>query len=387
VQDIRNFARKHEDPAIRALTERPANVKEAKIIIPYANRRYVFNFYGTAGSDRTQRNYLIDVSQKAFEDLAGKLSEWRPAHEPPLDNNWTNYLYGDITDPNNGIMVDTVSIPSNPQPFNGFIFTSGSHKSTKGVRQYPVPPEALTGRYQLYGDQSAFKIMQPQEIVDFLVEDGAIPYHLIQEVCSHYCNVPAPPSRAKVFPGTQDEGLEDDDIPPFAMPVSNKAPAPPPVIAAPPPQAAVGAPAKKYWMTMDGSIFGNTLISFHEAQNIIMSNPANVFMVSLEGTNTWQDAIEAGFSVPPKPSAPPPMPPPPPPLPTPTPPAFTLPSIQPTAAPVIQQKQATEETKVVVNAEEEAEMNAIRIKFESNTATTQEISKYMQYIQRVASAK
>ena len=380
VQDIRNLARKHEDPAIRALTERPANVKDAKIILPYPQRRYVFNFYGTAGSDRTQRNYLIDVSQKAFEDLSNKLSEWRPSHEQPLDSNWPNYLYGDITDPNNGIMIDTVSIPSNPQPFNGFIFTSGSHKSTKGVRQYPVPAEALTGRYQMYGDNSVFKIMQAQEIVDFLVEDGAIPYHLIQEVCSNYCNVPAQPSRAKVFPGAHDEEHMDDDIPPFAMPVINKAPvvavAPSPVVSAIPSVPAV--PVKKYWVTFDGQIQGNTSLPYSEVQTIIMNNPGKSIMVNIEGTSNWQDAVEAGFSVPPKPSAPPP----PPPMPTPAAPAFVLPSMLPTAAPVIPKKQVAEE-QPAVSAEEEAEMQAIRIKFNDNVATPQEISKYMQYVQRL----
>lgn len=389
VQDIRNFARKHEDPAIRALTERPANVKDAKIIIPYAQRRYVFNFYGTAGSDRTQRNYLVDVSQKAFEDLAGKLSEWRPSHEQPLDNNWPNYLYGDITDPNNGVMVDTVAIPSNPQPFNGFIFTSGSHKSTKGVRQCPVPTEALTGRYQLYGDASVFKIMQAQEIVEFLVEDGAIPYHLIQEVCGNYCNVPPPPKNQKVFVGN--DSLEenfDSYVPPVVNPFnntfkpSNNAPPAPPKVDS--------VKEKKYWLSCDGRLIADKLLTKEEVQKYVMDNPVSNFMVNKEGSSEWNNAIDEGFSVPPKPSAPPT----PPavsqtkPSAAPTPAPFSLPELTPSVAPVIQKTAPAEKTSAVeVSEEEAAAMEDIRVKFEKNIATTAEISKYMQYLQRTNAIK
>ena len=68
--------------------------------------------------------------------------------------------------------------------------------------------------------------------------------------------------------------------------------------------------------------------------------------------------------------------------PTPAAPAFILPSMPPTAAPVIPKKQVAEE-QPAVSAEEEAEMQAIRIKFNDNVATPQEISKYMQYVQRL----
>lgn len=374
VQDIRNYAKKHDDPAIRALTERQENKKDAKVIIPYPQRRYVFNFYGTAGADRNIRNMLIDVSQKAFEDFAAKLSEWRPAHEQVLDQNWPNYLYGDVTDPQTGLMIDTVSIPATPQPFNGFAFTSGSHKSLKGIRQYPVPEEALVNRYHLYGDTSVFKIMSAQEIVDFLVEDGAIPYHLIQEVCGNYTNVPPQPSGAKVFPGSHDEEEEHGFVPPVPVPMPTQAsprpvapPPPPPAQAAPPPPPPPPpAVESEYWVMLDGVVQGECTYKASDVQDIVNKNPQNKFMVCDSKSGVWQGLSEAGFT---QPKASPPPPPPPPQAAPPPPPA--LPSVAPAVA------QTTAPTAEGLTPEEMAEFQDLKSKFDSDNISMPEMTRFV----------
>lgn len=400
VQDIRNFAKKHDDPAIRALTERPENKKDAKIVIPYPQRRYVFNFFGTAGVDRNLRNYLIDVSQKAFEDLAGKLSEWRPAHEQILDQNWPNYLYGDITDPSNGIMVETTSIPSNPQPFNGFVFTTGSHKSLKGVRQQPVTQEALAGRYHLYGDNSVFKIMGAQEIVEFLVEDGAIPYHLIEEVCSNYAHVPPRPVKAKVFPGSSEEEDINSFTPPVPNPFSNQsiaakaqamasnhktdsdAPVVKATFTAPPP---VAVQEEKYWVSMNGNV-DDDIYSRAEVQNLISKNPGQTFMICEQNSENWQSPVEAKFTVPavnkPKP------PPPPAAAPAPAPQVAVLPSpaVMPsTPPPVVQPPQNTAAANPL-SPEELQEYNTLKLQFDAGTLPPSDLMKFVKYVHRIEKA-
>ena len=410
VQDIRNFAKKHNDPAIRALTERPENKKDAKIVIPYPQRRYVFNFYGTNGVDRNPRNYLVDVSQKAFEDLSGKLSEWRPAHEQTIDPSWSNYLYGDITDPQNGIFVETTSIPSNPQPFNGFVFTTGSHKSLKGVRQFPVPPEALAGRYHLYGDNSAFKVMGAQEIVEFLVEDGAIPYHLIEEVCSNYAHVPPRPSNAKVFPGAASEEEDMDSYrPPVVNPFMQKPAAPiqpakpvfvaPAVQETPPWEEPAAAPAQaappppppqatqpRFWVSMNGNTEDSTYTR-DEVQSLIFKNPGHTFMLcGSEANSAWQSPSEAGFATPPtsKPT--------PPPLPSapvtavPQPAAVpAMPVMPSTPPPVLPAKQAVASVSDLT-PEELEEYNTLKEGFGRGSLSTLELSKFVKYASRTAKA-
>jgi len=395
VQDLRNFAKKHEDPAIRALIERPENKKDAKIIIPYAQRRYVFNFYGTAGVDRNFRNYLVDVSQKAFEDLAAKLSEWRPAHEQTIDSNWPNYLYGDITDPNTGVLVETTAIPATPQPFNGFVFTTGSHKSLKGIRQYPVPPEAMAGRYQLYGDNSAFKIMSVQDIVEFLVEDGAIPYHLIQEVCSNYAHVPPRPGNTKVFPGaSHDEEDMDSFRPPVSNPFTQPKPAAPPMpvksaseeappwntaAVAPPPPLPAPSAQPRFWVSMNGDTADEPRTQA-EVQQLINSNPGQVFMLCGTGTNSaWQSPAEAGFVVPVNKPTPPPMPGAPP-----APPA--LPPMPSSPPPVLPSTSAAPTSAAALTPEETQEYNALKVLFDAGTLPTSDLMKFVKFVNRIEKA-
>lgn len=399
VQDIRNFAKKHEDPAIRALTERPENKKDAKIVIPYPQRRYVFNFFGTGGIDRNPRNYAIDVSQKAFEDLAGKMSEWRPAHEQTIDPNWPNYLYGDITDPATGIVVETTSIPSTPQPFNGFVFTTGSHKTLKGVRQYPVPTEALSNRYHFYGDNSVFKVMGAQEIVEFLVEDGAIPYHLIEEVCSHYAHVPARPSKAKVFAGSSSSEEDMDSFtPPVVNPFTQTSAAAKPyvpqdtlpwAVAAEPVKAAAPAYAAqepKYWVSTNGDV-DNETFTRTEVQRLISASPGHTFMVcGAEENSAWQSPGDAGFTVQPSKPKPPAMPvseqvga-----IPKPAaPPA--LPAVTSTPPPVMPPVQVLPAASALTEAETQ-EYAGLKAQFDAGTLPSADLMKFVKYVNRIEKA-
>lgn len=329
VQDLRNYAKKHADPAVRALTERPENNKESRVVLPYANKRYVFNVFGTSGTDRVVKNYALDVAQKSFEDLAAKLSEWRPAHERIIDPAWDGYLYGDITNPNTGVLVDTVSLPATPQPFNGFVFTSGSHKSLNGIRQLPVSEEALRGRYHFYGENSVFKIFSAQEIVDFLVEDGAIPYNLIQEVCSHYCNVPPQPKQRTMVSAGQDEieGFQSSYVPPMPMakplpapvrqvapvaqplpptsayptapvaPVAPVRPVAPTAPSAPAPRPTPPAPVQKeaaYWVSVNGGT--SELLTESAARSMVLGpNGHSMLLLNEEPGSVWSTPVELGF--------------------------------------------------------------------------------------------
>lgn len=395
VQDIRNHAKKHDDPAIRALTEKNEQKKDAKTVIPYPQRRYMFNCFGTSGTDRVQKNYVVDVAQKAFEDLAAKLGEWRPAHEEIIDANWPHYLFGDITAPNTGLMVETAQLPSNPQPFNGFILTPNSHKSLKGTRQMPVTMEALAARYHFYGPNSVLKILSAQEIVDFLVEDGAIPYHLIQEVCDHYCNVPPPPKRnVAVSHGSGDSEEEDfayvPPMPPMRSqmaeparpsPAATSAPPPPPppppaAVAPPPPPPPVPLPTAvelNYWVAIDGANYG-LLSASKVTQTLATALPGQDIMLCQEGSQTWAKPLVLGFTTPPVPAA--------------SPPPFSPPSVAPSAPPVITTGGTVEKVpdNAGLNEEEKAEMARLQLAFNNNTILPHDMGKLAALTVRVKTA-
>lgn len=391
IQDIRNFAKKHNDPAIRALTERSDDTKEGKTIIPYPQTRYVFNVYGTIGADRAYKNYMLDVSHKAFEDLATKLSEWRPPHETVIDPNWPDFLYGDITDPNTGLAVDTVAIPATPQPYNGFIFTTGSHKSLKGTKQIPVPQEALAGRFRMYGPGSIFKVMGAQEIIDFIVSDGAIPYHLVQQVCSPYANIPPEPKK-NVTVSSPAEG--DDEIPwappvptvraagtspshaaPYGQPAAATPPPPPPAPALPP--APVQQPSDKFWFTDNGS---SPELRTYAAVKLACT-PTTQLMK--EGDTVWCPPARYGFSCGIVQAA---TPPPPPPPPAPAPSVVVPPSMPTSAAPVIAASSASVTPPVAkLTPEEQQDMERIMSNFSS--ATPDDLLRYNNYLIKFSASK
>lgn len=393
VLDLRNYAKKHADPAVRALTEREEQKKDSKIILPYAQKRYIFNTYGTVGVDRTYKNYLVDVSQKAFEDLAMKLAEWRPSHEAVHDANWPNYLFGDITNPDNGLSVITASIPSNPQPFNGFMFTSGSHKSLKGTTPMPVPEAALAGRYKLYGEENVFKIMSAQEIVDFLVEDRAVPYYLIQEVCSNYCNVPPEPKRSVMYSGgspTDDEEARAASAytPPIPVAATSPRPAPPPPPPAPtPPPPPPPAPKAvvqetKYWVSVDGAVLPAPVAKSALA-DVLNANIASNPSYCAVGDTTWHSHAELQQAA--KPAAPPP-----PPAPTAKPaddppPWETVVSTTPTSTPPKVEAKASaavQELKGLTPEEKEDMQNILR---RLNEASPEEMTRYVRYLSAIQS--
>lgn len=366
VIDIRNYAKKHEDSKVRALTEREENKKDAKVILPYPSLRYFFNFYGSSSADRTMRNYVIDVSKKAFEDLATKLGEWRPAHEQIIDPNWENYLFGDITDPQTGLAVETTSIPSNPQPFNGFVLASGSHKSLKNVRSVPVPKDCLPNRAQFFGPNNCFKLMSAQEIVDFLVEDGSIPYFLIQEVCSNYANVPPQP-KTNVMVSYAESEEEEAYIP--SIPTRSFTPPsnPEPVVKPTPAPKQVSNEAPVYWYKEGPA--SPVKKTKAEAMAALRTVDPDTVKVCLVGSNKWVHPFVEGLA---EPKAPEPVveDEAPPPLDDDAPPPFEVDEAPPvkvvaSAAPVVAVKAGKESG---LTKEMEAELAVLEEEFGSQTA-------------------
>jgi hypothetical protein len=254
----------------------------------------------------------------------------------------------------------------------------------------------MAGRYHLYGDNSAFKIMGAQEIVEFLVEDGAIPYHLIEEVCSNYAHIPARPSKAKVFPGsTSDEDDIESYHPPVVNPFTQHPPAAQqitstPFVAAPiiqqeaPPWEAPEAPStpppakvaaeERFWVSMNGNTEDEP-ITRSEAQELISMHTASTFMVCGTGIGcAWQTPAEAGFTVRANKPKPPALP-----QPVASPPA--LPSVTSAPPPVVVNTSAP-----VVSAfsdEEQAEYTELKAQFDAGTLQTSDLMKFVKYVNRI----
>lgn len=265
VKDIRSYIYKSQDPKLMAMLKRPQDGnRESRAIVPHATTRCLFNMWGNEISERDYKNIIVDVSYTAVEDLLQKLSEWRPPHERILDTNWENYLFGDITDPQTGVLCDVVPIPADPQPFNGFKLAEGSHKTLKGVQQLSVTEDVLENRYNLWSED-VLKIYSYQEILDQLIEDCDIPYDIIQRACGNKGDVSKKTTKQR-----SNNILNKLDSPSeYTPPTTTFAPKPPSPVSAPPPPNPPST-LEMFWV-YDKTTRNTSKMDRHEAQRLIDS--------------------------------------------------------------------------------------------------------------------
>jgi hypothetical protein len=293
VTDVRNFALQSANPDIKNLAKKPVSAKEGPVL-PYPGWKCLFNYYGHDVTEHGWKNAVIVVSDTGGTDLVDKLSEWRPGIESVVDTEWPDYLFGDITHPETGLLTTAAQIPGNPQAFSGFTLTSGTHKSAQGVQRMAVPPQAVQGRYNIWSSD-CLKIYTYQELVDFLVEDGAIPYELVQQACGGRSNVGKKPTSF----AAATQPWQTADV------VSNAMPAPPTPAPAPAPPAPAPAfiAGKKFWVT---DMTTNTVLSGLQTEQDVaekVSQGAQYFLMSEDQSGGWMPASTFGF-MPPAPAAP-----------------------------------------------------------------------------------
>ncbi len=244
VADVIKVLESSSNPAWQALIQRNG---DAYPIIPAASPRTFVNMWGLKRGERSPYNAIVDVSGGAMYDLKDQLNYRATTDAPGRDPKWPQFLLGDVTDPETGIVVTVSLITSVPQrkKFNGFIFqqNGGNRHTLEGISVKSITTEVLAARQLLLSDESVFKILSYQELVDFILEDGAIPQEVIKTACSHMANVTgrdnsrattviAPPvQRVETLTSSEPFAFED----PFkASPVvSTPAPSAPPAPVAP----------------------------------------------------------------------------------------------------------------------------------------------------------
>lgn len=278
VADVISVIDGSTNAAWRALTQKQG---EDYAIIPAATQRTFVNMWGLKIGERSAYNAIVDVTGGAMYDLRDQLNFGATPEAPGRDPRWPQFLLGDVTDPETGLIVTATLITSVPQrkKFNGFLFQTQEkfrHK-LEGTEARSVSTEILAGRSLLLSDESVFKILTYQELVDFMLADGAVPQEVIKIACSHMANVTGRDNSrpVHVVPPTQ-------RIPAITAPAAVnfeaeepfKTPAPvtptPPKVSSPPPPAPPedDEDATYYYITgTDKTPASNTLVGI---QDVIM---------------------------------------------------------------------------------------------------------------------
>jgi hypothetical protein len=218
IYDIRNHIRGDDDLKVRFkhLIEREG--KTSSIPLPYFRTGWVINALYRERDGREEKPWragLLVVSSLCFGNLCDLLNQKRGAGEDMIgDEKYGAYMLNDVTHPKTGL----VAIAYKTDLMSGgatlstmaFHFTEPSNMlegyvpldlDTVTVRRQSKDIHPLHARYNLMDPDSLFQEYSYKQVLDWVAEDGRVPYDLMVAACGDYVgydNVPKPASTPSV---------------------------------------------------------------------------------------------------------------------------------------------------------------------------------------------
>ncbi len=204
---------------------------------------HILNIWGSntnvRSKDQEVKNRILLLNSVAFDHLTKLLHTAGMTDDP--DPNWPNFSYGDPTDPNRAIVCTPMAYSTTMSGSNSTVSCqvlnlgevvpqgNGVHLS---VRRMQITPAMLRGRYNLCDLVNVLHVPTYDEIVELLVDEGLVPYDLIEKVCSDKCeHFPARAKKATYsIPTTQQQQFQQ---PASIAPAAAAAPMPQPTKQAP----------------------------------------------------------------------------------------------------------------------------------------------------------
>ena len=219
----------------------------------------LLNVYMALKEGDEMGNFIGVVNKAAIDDLKAQLNMLRPARvQEIVSPEYPDFLYGDVTDPINGLWSTVKKAVFNTAGMTTPCFSFSQVKEVlRGHTKWPIDPAqewgagVLAGRYKISDVSKVTKIHSAEEILDYAVSDGFLPYDLIQKACGERWAVPAQSTNPEYTFGAEESndpmpGEEDFAPQPEAAPEAAPAPAPvAPVAPRVAPVAPKAAPAQK----------------------------------------------------------------------------------------------------------------------------------------------
>lgn len=172
------------------------------------------------------KNRILVLKQTAVDKLINDLNDSHPAAiAVPRDPNWKEFLFGDITDPSNAVEWGVTSSKTT----NGgaaAVLTLGNKMATPqgmvlNCVSKPIPQEALAGRYDLADLVNVLHIPTTEEVIELLVDEGAVPYEFICDVCGQFISS-MPEQKTNKRKNTENEYVEKPQTSAAPYAISNK---------------------------------------------------------------------------------------------------------------------------------------------------------------------
>ena len=128
---------------------------------------------------------VVILSSQAYKLLTETL-ETRPGRSDPIVSEaFPDYLFGDITDPNDGCILFPKEEPSD-SGINILTLTPSYNKKTlAGHTKMPITEAQLRGRYLLNDTDNVLDIWDYQRILDQMCKDPAIPLETLEKAMEY----------------------------------------------------------------------------------------------------------------------------------------------------------------------------------------------------------
>jgi hypothetical protein len=217
---------KEGNTQFKHLVERPkynpsAPQETALWALPSPKMAYLVNAYCTGSNQyaddyKEMKNRILMLGMAAFQDLMEDMDAYRPGNMPHVDEDYPDFMYGDITNPSKAIYFESEYIRSN---INYVKLNFGNYNKRTGLTYkaddlFKLYPDALENRYDLADTTEIVKVPTYDEVVKQLVIEDTVPYELIAEVCAKKCdNFPENPALATNVSSQAPEPEEEDEIP------------------------------------------------------------------------------------------------------------------------------------------------------------------------------
>lgn len=201
IKDVRLFCEKSDDASIRALIE-DKSFKE-RAAAPTTRFFVLCNvLLMTDTNSKKTENQVGIFTNAAWNDLKVKLAYRAGRNDEVISKNWEDFIYGDITDPVEGLAAtvrETSAESSENIRFAGAHF-SDSPGRLEGHQKWDLSEgNALQNRYRI-SDESVTRVWSYDEILHYIVQDAVIPYDIVEKACAPYAEngIPKPAGTVSV---------------------------------------------------------------------------------------------------------------------------------------------------------------------------------------------
>jgi len=197
VNDIFAYCYNSKDADIKKLTVRPADSNKPTVA-PRPRKWALMNCYMEDINTQEMSNKVVIVTDMAKERFLEDLNCRAGRDDEIITPEWKTYLYGDITDPDTGSTIFTraYSDSTNPMLSFGRLYVASKPNYLDGRQPWPLGDEKdkiLAGRYDICDDSNITRIRTYDEVLELVVNDGAVPYQIIERACKPHGDIPAPP--------------------------------------------------------------------------------------------------------------------------------------------------------------------------------------------------